>query len=70
MGLYSNIIYNNNIAYKILDIISVHNFLNRDNSVNKQVLGLYVHECGGNKVLQRDNNFLICKEIEDAIIIE
>jgi hypothetical protein len=70
MGLYSNIIYNNNIAYKILDIISVHNFLNKDNSVNKQVLGLYVHEKGGDHVLQRDHKFLICETIEDAQILE
>ena len=70
MGLYSNIVYNNNIEYKILDIISVHNFLNRDNSVNKQVLGLYVHEKGGDHVLQRDYKFLICETIEDAQILE
>jgi hypothetical protein len=70
MGLYSNIIYNNGIAYKILDIINVHNFLNRDNSVNKQVLGLYVHEKGGDHVLQRDHQFLICETIEDAQVIE
>ena len=70
MGLYSNIIYNNGIAYKILDIINVHNFLNRDNSVNKQVLGLYVHEKGGDHVLQRDHQFIICETIEDAQVIE
>ena len=70
MGLYLNIIYNNGIAYKILDIINVHNFLNRDNSVNKQVLGLYVHEKGGDHVLKRDHQFLICETIEDAQVIE
>ena len=70
MTLYSNIIYNNNIAYKILDIINVHNFLNSDNSINRQVLGLYVHEKGGNHVLQRDNKFLICETIEEATVVE
>ncbi len=70
MGLYSNIIYNNGIAYKILNIINVYNFLNKDNSINKQVLGLYVHENGGDHVLQRDHQFLICETIEDAQIIE
>jgi hypothetical protein len=70
MTLYSNIVYNNNIAYKILDIINVHNFLNKDNSVNKHILGLYVHEKGGDHVLQRDNKFLICESIEEATIIE
>jgi len=70
MTLYSNIIYNNGIAYKILDIINVHNFLNKNNSINKHILGLYVHEKGGDHVLQRDNKFLICESIEEATIIE
>ena len=70
MTLHTNVIYNNGIAYKILDIINVHNFLNRDNSVNRQVLGLYVHEKGGDHVLQRDRQFLICETIEDAQIIK
>ena len=70
MGLYSNVIYNNNVAYKILDVINVNNFLNRDNSVNRHILGLYVHEKGGDHVLQRQNKFLICEIIEDAQIIE
>lgn len=70
MTLYSNIIYKDNIAYQILDIINVHNFLNSNNSVNQKVLGLYVHEKGGDHVLQRENKFLICKTIEEAKIIE
>lgn len=64
-----NIIYKGNEAYQILDIIGIHHFINSDDTVNKQVLGLYVHEIGGSKVLQRDNDFLICNEIEEAIII-
>jgi len=70
MGLYSNIVYNNNIAYKILDIVNVHSFLNSDNSINQKVLGLYVHEKNGDHVLQRDGKFLICETIEEAIIIK
>ena len=69
MSLYWNIIYKDNIAYEILNIINIHNFLNSDNSVNKKVLGLYVHQQGGDHVLQRDNKFLICKTIEEAIIL-
>ena len=69
MTLYSNIIYKDNIAYQILDIINVHNFLNSNNSVNQIVLGMYVHEKGGDHVLQRDNKFLICKTIEEAKVI-
>jgi hypothetical protein len=70
MGLYSNIVYNNNIAYKILDIVNVHSFLNSDNSINQKVLGLYVHEKNGDHVLQRNGKFLICETIEEAIIIK
>jgi len=70
MGLYSNIIYNNNTAYKILTVVNVHSFLNSDNSINQKVLGLYVHEKNGNHVLQRNGKFLICEKIEEAIIVE
>lgn len=69
MNLYPNIIYNNGIAYKVINSIPVHNFTNKDNSINKQVLGLYVHEKGGDHVLQQHNNFLICETIEEAKII-
>jgi|TARA_R100001443_G_scaffold46368_1_gene59238 hypothetical protein len=66
----SKVIFNEGINFEILSEIKATQFLNSNGTVNRRVLGLYVHECGGNKVLQRDNNFLICKEIEDAIIIE
>jgi hypothetical protein len=69
MTLYSNIVYNNNIAYKILDIIAIHNFVDKKGNINKQVLGMYVHEKGGDHVLQRDNKFLICETIEEATIV-
>ena len=45
-------------------------FQNRDGSINQRVLGMYVHELGADRVVQRDNKLLICKIIEDAIIIE
>lgn len=64
-----NIIYKNNIAYKIVDAVYIHTFQNKDGSLNKQVLGMYVHERGADKVLQQDNIFLICEEIEEAQII-
>ena len=69
MTLYSNIIYKDNTAYQILDIVSVHNFLNSNNSINQRVLGLYVNEKGGDHVLQRDNKLLICQTIEEAQIV-
>ena len=69
MNLYSNVIYSNNVAYRILKSISIHHFLNKDQSINKQVLGMYVHEIGGDHVLQQNNKFLICETIEEAQII-
>ena len=69
MTLYSNIIYKDNTAYQILDIVSIHNFLNSNNSINQKVLGLYVNEKGGDHVLQRDNKLLICQTIEEAQIV-
>lgn len=69
MTLYSNIVYNGDTAYKILDIVSVHNFANKNGSINKQVLGMYVHEKGGDHVLQRQDKFLICETIEEAKVI-
>lgn len=65
-----NIIYKDGNAYKIIDEVSIHNFLNKDGSVNQHILGLYVHEKNCNHVLQKDNKFLICEIIEEAKVIE
>lgn len=64
-----NILYKGDKAYKILNEVFIHNFLNKDNTVNQKVLGMYVNELGGNHVLQKNNTFLICTEIEEAIVI-
>ena len=61
MNLYNNVIYNGNKAYKILKAVTIHHFLNKDNSVNRKVLGLYVNEIGANHVLQHNDKFLICE---------
>ncbi len=65
-----NVIYKNDNAYKIIKEISIHNFLNSDNSINQRVLGLYVNKLNCDHVLQRENKFLICQTIQDAVIIE
>ena len=41
-------------------------FANKNGSINQQVLGIYVHEKGGDRVLQREGKFLICKTIEET----
>ena len=55
--------------YEIIKSVNAHMFTNKDNSINQQVLGMYVHEQGGDKVLQREGKFLICKTVEEAQII-
>jgi len=64
-----NIIYKDGLAFEILTEISAHMFANKDGSINQQVLGMYVNNWDGDRVLQRENKFLICKQIEEANII-
>lgn len=64
-----NIIYKNNNAYQIVNEISIHNFLNSDNTINQKVLGLYVNKFDCDHVLQRDSKFLICRTIQEAEIL-
>ncbi len=44
-------------------------FQNKDGSINQQVLGMYVNDWDGDRVLQREGKFLICKTIEEAQIL-
>jgi hypothetical protein len=64
-----NIIYKDGLAFEILKEISAHMFQNRDGSINQQVLGMYVNDWGGDRVLQREGKFLICRTIEEAQVI-
>tara|TARA_R110000796_G_scaffold204911_1_gene320963 strand:+ start:166 stop:369 length:204 start_codon:yes stop_codon:yes gene_type:complete len=61
-----NIVYKDNQPFEILKEISAHMFANKDGSINQQVLGMYVNEVDGDRVLQRDDKFLICRTIEEA----
>ena len=64
-----NIIYYENDAYEVIHDIAVHMFQNKNGTVNQKVIGMYVHELKADKVLQKDNKFLICKKIEEAQIV-
>mgnify|MGYP001475448401 FL=1 len=64
-----NIIYKDNQAFEILKEISAHMFANKDGSINQQVLGMYVNDWDGDRVLQREGKFLICRTIEEAQVI-
>tara|TARA_B110000046_G_scaffold86269_1_gene94358 strand:+ start:1458 stop:1670 length:213 start_codon:yes stop_codon:yes gene_type:complete len=52
--------------YEILKSVSAHMFTNKNGSINQQVLGMYVHNYNGDKVLQREGKFLICKTVEEV----
>jgi hypothetical protein len=66
MNLYPNIISRDGNTYEILRAINKSMFTNKDGSLNKQVLGLYVAEVKADRVLEVKGKLLICKEIEDA----
>jgi hypothetical protein len=66
--MYNKIIIRNNIPYDILYQLSPRLFSNKDGSINKKVLGMFVAEVGADKVMEVKKKLLICKEIEDAQI--
>ena len=68
--MYCNIIYRDNEALEILHEINAHMFQNRDGSINQQVLGMYVHEWRADRVVMKNNKLLICKTIDEAVIVE
>ena len=53
------LITKDDVAYEVIKTIYAHMFTNKDGSINQQVLGMYVHENGGHRVLQREGQFLI-----------
>jgi|TARA_R110000803_G_scaffold36919_2_gene79465 hypothetical protein len=57
------------IMYEIVSEVPAHMFLNKDKSINQQVLGMYVNDHKADRVLQREDKFLVCKQIEEAQII-
>ena len=57
------------IMYEVVSSIPAHMFTNKDGSINQQVLGMYVNDYQADRVLQREGKFLICKQVEEANII-
>jgi hypothetical protein len=41
-----------------------------NNKVNEKLLGIWVDHLDGDRVIRKDNKFLICRTIEEAQIIE
>jgi hypothetical protein len=69
---YLNAIY---VGDDLLEILREFNpsyfFTEKDsNKVNEKLLGLWVDHLMGDRVISKDNKFLICRTIEEAQIIE
>ncbi len=60
------LIIKGDIMYEIVSEVPAHMFLNKDKSINQQVLGMYVNDHKADRVLQREDKFLICKTIEET----
>ena len=56
--------------YQILKSFNPSYFTNKTDEINKKLLGLWVSYLGGDRVVQNNNKFLICKQIEEAQIVE
>ena len=61
-----NIIHADNNAYEILTELFLFRNICMLTSVNEKVLGMYVHEWGGDRVMKKEGKLLICKTIEEA----
>ena len=55
--------------YEVIESTPRSNFTNKDQSLNGKVIGLYVKQIGADRVLDRENQILFCKQIEEAIIL-
>lgn len=64
--MYNKTIIRENIPYDILYRFPISNFQNRNGSINKHILGLFVAEVGADKVMEINKQLLICKTVEDA----
>jgi len=67
-----NIVKHGDKLLQVLRDFPPHSFITdrKSNEINKQLLGLWVDHLEGDSVVQRDDKILICRHIEDAIIID
>ena len=69
MGYKTELIYVNDDCYEIIRVMATHNFIvpkRHPNRLDKELIGLWVHHLGGERVLRRENNLLIVKKVEEA----
>jgi hypothetical protein len=55
--------------YEVIRTFNSSYFIDKNNQINKKLLGLWVSHLGGNKVIQNNNQFSICQLIEEAKIL-
>ena len=55
---------------KIDVLVNNHQLMFLPDNIESSLDHSFVHEKNGNHVLQRDNKFLICEEIEEGQLIE
>jgi hypothetical protein len=70
--LYNHILKFDDILLEVVRVMSPQYFVTdpKSNQMNQQLLGMWVHHLEADRVVRKDNKILICKVIEDAIIIE
>jgi hypothetical protein len=70
--LYNHILKFDDILLEVVRVMSPQYFVTdpKSNQMNQQLLGMWVHHLEADRVVRKDNKILICKVIEDAIIVE
>lgn len=69
--LYNHILKFDDILLEVVRVMSPQYFVTdpKSNQMNQQLLGMWVHHLEADRVVRKDNKILICKVIEDAIIV-
>ncbi|OYT16606.1 MAG: hypothetical protein B7C24_06960 [Bacteroidetes bacterium 4572_77] len=70
--LYNHILKFDDILLEVVRVMSPQYFVTdpKSNQMNQQLLGMWVHHLGADRVVRKEGKILICKVIEDAIIVE
>ena len=70
--LYNHILKFDVILLEEVRVMSPQYFVTdpKSNQMKQQLLGMWVHHLEADRVVRKDNKILICKVIEDAIIVE
>ncbi len=70
--LYNHILKFDDILLEVVRVMSPQYFVTdpKSNQMNQQLLGMWVHYLGADRVVRKEGKILICKVIEDAIIVE